>query len=429
VCYCQAQVKPSLFSFNLFILRVFVRTPGSVNGWLYYQDFDTSPLRVSASQGFLSVYVNLLDYLAVRLDQFDYVLPTAQIAQRPLPNRESSRLLLMERSSGKIADRMFAEIPGLLRGDELMVLNNARVIPARLFGRRVGVFSDEPSRATRQEHLSGTVQVFLARQIGPDVWEALVRPGRKMKTGERVVLGEGELEAEIIGRGDFGLRTVRFTSRNPAGVSAQIERLGHVPLPPYIDREDDADDRARYQTVFASRPGAVAAPTAGLHFTPEILSAIRARGVEICELTLDVGLGTFQPIHSETLEDHVMHAESYEISQQAAEQIQVAHSALRPIIAVGTTVVRALEDSALRAAEASADSLLLRGKAEARLFITPGFSFRVVNALLTNFHLPKSTLLALVSAFAGRERTLAAYRHAVDAGYRFYSYGDCMLIH
>ncbi len=364
----------------------------------------------------------------MRLDELDYVLPPAQIAQRPLQRRDSSRLLAMDRGTGKLTDRMFAEFAGILRGDELIVLNNARVIPARLFGRRTGVFSDPPSRATRQEHLSGTVQIFLARQVGPDVWEALVRPGRKMKTGERVVFGDGELEAEIIGRGEFGLRTVRFTSRDPAGVFAQIERLGHVPLPPYIDREDESEDRERYQTVFASRPGAVAAPTAGLHFTPEILSAIRARGVEICELTLDVGLGTFQPIHSETLEGHVMHAESYEISPQAAQQIQAAHSALRPILAVGTTVVRALEDSALRAAQANADSLLCPVKAEARLFITPGFSFRVVNALLTNFHLPKSTLLALVSAFAGRESTLAAYRHAVEAGYRFYSYGDCMLI-
>jgi S-adenosylmethionine:tRNA ribosyltransferase-isomerase len=370
----------------------------------------------------------LLDCLAVRLDQLDYDLPSAQIAQRPLPHRDSSRLLAMDRASGKLADRMFAELPSLLRGDELIVLNNARVIPARLFGRRLGVFSDAPSHATRHEHLSGTVEVFLAREVGPDVWEALVRPGRKMETGERVVFGEGELEAEIIGRGEFGLRTVRFTSRHPGGVSVQIERLGHVPLPPYIDREDESADRERYQTVFASRPGAVAAPTAGLHFTPQVLSAIRARGVEVCELTLDVGLGTFQPIHSDTLEGHVMHAESYEISEEGTQQIQAAHSALRPILAVGTTVVRALEDAGLRAAEASSGTLVRSGKAEARLFIVPGFSFRVVNALLTNFHLPRSTLLALVCAFAGRERILAAYRHAVEAGYRFYSYGDCMLI-
>jgi S-adenosylmethionine:tRNA ribosyltransferase-isomerase len=364
----------------------------------------------------------------MRLDELDYALPPAQIAQRPLQRRDASRLLAMERAAGKLTDRMFAEFPNLLRGDELIVLNNARVIPARLFGRRMGVFSDPPSRATRKEHLSGTVEVFLARQVGPDLWEALVRPGRKMKTGERIVFGEGELEAKIVVRGEFGLRTVRFSSREPSGVSAQIERLGHVPLPPYIDREDESGDRERYQTVFASRPGAVAAPTAGLHFTSEILGKIRARGVEICELTLDVGLGTFQPIHSETLEGHVMHAESYEISEQSARQIQAAHSALRPILAVGTTVVRALEDAAVRAAQADSDAVVCSGKADAQLFITPGFSFRVVNALLTNFHLPKSTLLALVCAFAGRERTLAAYRHAVEAGYRFYSYGDCMLI-
>ena len=364
----------------------------------------------------------------MRLDELDYELPPTQIAQRPLPQRDGSRLLGMDRATGKLADRVFAELPGMLRGDELIVLNNARVIPARLFGRRQGVFSDAPSRTTRGEHLTGTVEVFLVRQIGPDVWEALVRPGRKMKTGERVVFGEGELEAEITARGEFGLRTVQFTSHAPAGITAQIERLGHVPLPPYIDREDESADRERYQTVFASRPGAVAAPTAGLHFTPEILSAIRARGVEVCELTLDVGLGTFQPIHSETLEGHTMHTESYEIAEPAAQQIQAAHSKLRPILAVGTTVVRALEDAALRAAQVSADCLVLSGKAEASLFITPGFAFRAVNALLTNFHLPRSTLLALVCAFAGREGTLAAYRHAVEAGYRFYSYGDCMLI-
>lgn len=364
----------------------------------------------------------------MRLEELDYELPPSQIAQRPLERRDSSRLLTMERASGRLADRVFADFPKLLRGDELIVVNNARVIPARLFGRRFGVFSDAPSRATRRKHLTGRVEVFLARQIESDVWEALVRPGRKMKTGERIVFGEGDLEAEIIARGEFGLRTVRFSSHAPGGVSAQIERLGHVPLPPYIDREDESADRERYQTVFASKPGAIAAPTAGLHFTPEILLAIRKRSVEICELTLDVGLGTFQPIHSDTLEGHKMHAEAYEISSGAAQQIQAAHSALRPILAVGTTVVRALEDAALRAQKASSDCLVLSGKAEASLFITPGFSFRVVNALLTNFHLPRSTLLALVCAFAGRECTLAAYRHAVEAGYRFYSYGDCMLI-
>jgi S-adenosylmethionine:tRNA ribosyltransferase-isomerase len=211
-------------------------------------------------------------------------------------------------------------------------------------------------------------------------------------------------------------------------VNGHIERLGHVPLPPYIERADEIADRERYQTVFAKRPGAIAAPTAGLHFSEEILERIRERGVELCELTLDVGLGTFQPVHGETLESHVMHCETYEIPSETAEHIQAAHARGRTVLAIGTTVVRALEDAALRAAEVGSSATVLSGKAEAQLFITPGFRFRAVNALLTNFHLPRSTLLALVCAFAGREKVLAAYHHAVEAGYRFYSYGDCMLI-
>jgi len=249
-----------------------------------------------------------------------------------------------------------------------------------------------------------------------------------MQTGERVLFGEGELEAEVISRGELGLRTLRFVSRDTHSVSEHLDRLGHIPLPPYIHRTDETADRERYQTVFAKQPGAIAAPTAGLHFTQEILEEIRARGIETCELTLEVGLGTFQPVHSDTLEDHVMHAEAYEIPAQTAQRIKEARAASRPILAIGTTVVRALEAAALRAAESGSAELLLSGKADARLFIYPGFHFRVVDALLTNFHLPRSTLLALVCAFAGREKVLAAYNHAVQAGYRFYSYGDCMLI-
>jgi len=364
----------------------------------------------------------------MRLDELDYHLPPEQIAQKPLERREASRLLLVERSTGVFADRHFVDLPNLLRGGELMVLNNARVIPARLFGRRAGVHSQPPARSTLSEHLSGRIEVFLTRQLDADSWEALVRPGRKMPVGERVLFGEGELEGEITARGELGLRTLRFVSHDQRTTAEQMQRLGHMPLPPYIDREDETSDRERYQTVFAKRPGAIAAPTAGLHFSPEILAHVGARGVEICELTLDVGLGTFQPIHSETLEGHVMHAESYEISAETAERIQAARSKRRPILAVGTTVVRALEDSARRAMETNSSTAVLAGKAEARLFITPGYSFRVVDELLTNFHLPRSTLLALVCAFTGREHTLAAYKHAVEAGYRFYSYGDCMLI-
>jgi S-adenosylmethionine:tRNA ribosyltransferase-isomerase len=364
----------------------------------------------------------------MRLDELDYHLPQEQIAQRPLDKRDASRLLALGRTSGEFEDRTFAELPGLLRGDEVLVLNNARVIPARLFGRRAGAHSQAPSRATQREHLSGRVEVFLTRQVDADTWDALVRPGRKMPVGERVLFGEGELEAEIIGRGELGLRTLRLASHDSAKVEHHLNRLGHVPLPPYIDRADESADRERYQTVFAKRPGAVAAPTAGLHFTPEVLEQIRRRGAEICELTLDVGLGTFQPIHSETLEGHVMHAESYEISEESAERIQRAKTQGRPILAIGTTAVRALEDAALRTAEAHSAPLIIPGRADARLFIFAGFHFRVVDALLTNFHLPRSTLLALVSAFAGREHVLGAYKHAVEAGYRFYSYGDCMLI-
>jgi len=370
----------------------------------------------------------LLDSLLMRLDELDYYLPLERIAQWPLEHRDASRLLLVPRFEGRLEDRVFRELPDLLRGDELIVLNNTRVIPARLFGRRAGVHAQPPSRTTRREHLSGRVEIFLTRRLDEQTWEALVRPGRKMQTGERVLFGEGELEGEVTSRGELGQRTLRFVSRDTRSVSEHLKRLGHIPLPPYIHRDDEDSDRERYQTVFAKRPGAIAAPTAGLHFTPEILRKIRARGTEICELTLDVGLGTFQPVHSETLEDHEMHAEWYEVPIDTAQRITEARGAGRPILAVGTTVVRALEDAALRAAESGDGQLLMPGKAEACLFIYPGFRFRVVDALLTNFHLPRSTLLALVCAFAGREKILEAYGHAVQESYRFYSYGDCMLI-
>src|SRR6266404_429751 len=353
----------------------------------------------------------------MRLDELDYHLPREQIAQRPLDRREASRLLFLNRASGVFEDRSFTDFPGLLRGDELLVLNNTREIPARLFGRRAGVHSQPPSRATKSEHLTGKVEIFLTHELDCEIWEALVRPGRKMQVGERVLFGGGELEAEVLSRGQLGLRALRFISHDQSSVSQHFERLGHVPLPPYIERADEISDRERYQTVFAKRPGSI-----------EILEKIRERRVEICELTLNVVLGTFQPIHSETLEGHVMHSEGYEIPEGTAERIGAAREAGRPILAVGTTVVRALEDSSLLAAESGSANLLLSGRAEARLFIVPGFQFRVVEGLLTNFHLPRSTLLALVCAFAGRKNVLSAYEHAVKTGYRFYSYGDCMFV-
>lgn len=362
----------------------------------------------------------------MNLSDFDYHLPPERIAQAPLPDREASRMLLLDRSTGAIDDRQFREFAGLLRGDELMVLNNARVLPARLFGRRAGVRAQPPgaNNPASAEFLQTRIEVLLVRRLEADTWEALVRPGRKIPVGERILFGEGELEARVESRGDYGLRVLRFTSKS--GFEQVLNRLGHIPLPPYIKREDDSNDRERYQTVFAKQGSAVAAPTAGLHFTPALLERLRARGIEIAEVTLDVGLGTFEPVRTERLEDHKIHKESYEISEAAVAAIERARRENRAVLAVGTTVVRALEDAAEK--HSASGSAIAPGKAEAGIFLYPGKPFRVVTQLLTNFHLPKSSLLALVAAFAGREHVLAAYRHTVAAGYRFYSYGDCMLI-
>jgi S-adenosylmethionine:tRNA ribosyltransferase-isomerase len=364
----------------------------------------------------------------MQISELDYQLPQELIAQQPLTERDASRMLLLDRRTGSVEDDHFVALAEVLRGNELLVFNNARVIPARLLGRRAGIHAQPPSHASAREHLTGTVEVFLSRQMEPDTWEALVRPGRKLPAGERVIFGKGELEAEIVARGELGLRTVRFVSRDDQTPVVHIEQLGHVPLPPYIEREDESSDRERYQTVFAKRPGAVAAPTAGLHFTQQTMERLRGKGIQTCEITLDVGLGTFQPIHSETLEGHKIHSEAYEIPQDTAEAVREARTAKKPLIAIGTTVVRALEDASERAMQEGRKEPVLAGRSEARIFITPGHEFRVVDGMLTNFHLPRSTLLALVCAFAGREKVLAAYRHAVAARYRFYSYGDCMLI-
>jgi S-adenosylmethionine:tRNA ribosyltransferase-isomerase len=363
----------------------------------------------------------------MNVSDFDYELPPELIAQRPLPERDASRLLLLRRANGTWADRQFRELPDMLCGDELIVVNNTRVLPARLFGRRAGIHAEPPgeNNPAREEFLQAPIELLLVRQLSDDRWETLVRPGRKVPVGERIIFGDGELEALVEERGEFGLRVLRFTAKH--GFAETIARLGHIPLPPYIKREDEPLDRERYQTVFAREGSAVAAPTAGLHFTPAILERLRARGIEIAEITLDVGLGTFEPVRTERLEDHKIHAETYEIPEAAAEAIGRARSANRPVLAVGTTVVRALEDAAEKNAGRRAE-ILATGKAEANIFLYPGKTFRIVDQLLTNFHLPQSSLLALVAAFAGRERVLRAYRHAVEAGYRFYSYGDAMLI-
>jgi S-adenosylmethionine:tRNA ribosyltransferase-isomerase len=362
----------------------------------------------------------------MNLSELNFDLPNELIAQRPPARRDDSRMLLLDRATGVWEDRHFREFPELLRGDELIVFNNARVIPARLFGKRAGLHSSGPGAHSpaKQEHLQTRIEVLLVRQLGPETWETLVRPGRKIPVGERIVFGDGELEGKVEGRGDFGLRVIRFTSK--AGFHEAINRLGHIPLPPYIKREEEPLDRERYQTVYAKEGSAAAAPTAGLHFTPELLGRVRERNIETAEITLNVGLGTFEPVRTERLEDHKIHAETYEIPKQTAVAITRAHAQGRAVLAVGTTVVRALEDAAEKAR--GSDAVILAGRSEAEIFLYPGKPIRVVNQLLTNFHLPQSSLLAMVATLTGREELLRAYGHAVDAHYRFYSYGDCMLI-
>ena len=339
---------------------------------------------------------------------FDFELPDEAIAQRPAPRGES-RLLVLD-AQGAERHRRVRDLPALLRPDDLLVVNDTRVLPARLFGKRL------PS--------GGRVELLLAERHGEREWDALLKPGRRARPGTRIELSE-ELSAEVVARGEDG----RFRLRFSAPVEPHLERLGHVPLPPYIHRPDEAADRERYQTVYAREPGAIAAPTAGLHFDEALLAALAARGVERAAVTLHVGLGTFKPVTAELVHEHRMDAERYVISEATAAALRRARVEGRRVVAVGTTVVRALESAAAtHAAESTADAdEVPAGAGRSSLFIYPGFRFRVVDALLTNFHLPRSTLLMLVCAFAGRERVLAAYREAVEGGYRFYSYGDAML--
>jgi len=358
------------------------------------------------------------------LEEFDYDLRRELIAQRPLAERGASRLLVVDRAAQRFEDHVFRELPEILRAGDLLVFNNTKVFPARLLGRRRGVTAQPIGKCNpaRHEFLTTEVELFLTRQESEDTWQALVRPGRKIRTGEILVFGEGQLEAEVLGRGAYGLRRVHLTAASGT-IEETIDRLGHVPLPPYISRPDEASDRETYQTVYAKARGAVAAPTAGLHFTESILDRLRARGIETAEITLHVGLGTFQPVHAERIENHQMEPERFEIPPSAAEAVNRALGDGRRVVTVGTTSVRTLEHVALLHG-----GRIEPGRGETSLFIYPGFNFQVTRALITNFHLPRSTLLMLVSAFAGRELILGAYRHAVAEGYRFYSYGDCMLI-
>ena len=337
---------------------------------------------------------------------FDYHLPAELIARYPAPERDASRLLLLNRASEQIGEDLFRNISAYLAPGDLLVMNDTRVMPARLFG-------------TRES--GGKVEIFLVRRTeGPaERWSCLLRASKKFRDGQVLHLAGG-MKATVCGRPGGEAWLVEFAGPEPFEV--WLEREGHIPLPPYLQREDDAEDRERYQTVFSRTPGAVAAPTAGLHFTRELLAELEAEGIRIAYLTLHTGLGTFQPVRVERIEDHRIHTERYSIPEATAKEIRSAKARGNRVIAVGTTTTRTLEYAA------DSDGNVAAGSGEADIYIFPGYRFKVVDALITNFHLPESTLLMLVSAFAGHEYALAAYREAVSRGFRFYSYGDAMLI-
>ncbi len=338
----------------------------------------------------------------MRVSDFDYHLPEELIAQHPLADRAASRMLVVDRASGTCRETVFRELPGFLASGDCLVVNDTRVFPARLFGRREG--------------FDGRVEVLLVKAVTEDqlTWLCLARPGRKMRTGQRLIFSD-DLEAEILGRNEHGERLIRFFPNGD--FFTVIERVGHVPLPPYIHRSDAASDRERYQTVYAADRGSVAAPTAGLHFTPEVISQCKSAGAALARVTLHVGLGTFQPLASDVVDEIKLHSERYAIQADQADLMRQANR----LIAVGTTSVRTLESAMLRGG-------LREQSGETDLFIYPGFQFKATGAMLTNFHLPGSSLLLLVAAFCGKDLTMAAYRYAVEQKFRFFSYGDCMLI-
>jgi S-adenosylmethionine:tRNA ribosyltransferase-isomerase len=344
----------------------------------------------------------------VNVSEFDFVLPDELIAQEPAAVRGGSRLMAIDRASGLITHLQFSDLPTLLRDGDLLVVNDTRVFPARLIGTRL------PG--------GGAAECFLIRPTAaPDTWIALVHPGQRLRQGSRMKFAG--LNGEIVGSHFHGRRTVRLWTDDGSPVRDTIDAIGHVPLPPYIKRPDSISDRERYQTVYARERGSIAAPTAGLHFTPAMFEALRDKGVERTSITLHVGYGTFQPIRVESVDEHQMEAEHYEVSGAAAASLSKAKREGRRIIAVGTTTTRTLESLAV-----APDGSVSPGSGETALFIHPGHEFKLVSGLITNFHLPKSSLLMLVSAFAGREPILAAYREAVANRYRFYSYGDAMFV-
>jgi S-adenosylmethionine:tRNA ribosyltransferase-isomerase len=343
----------------------------------------------------------------MHLSEFDYELPAELIAREPVRPRDASRMMVLDRKTGEWIDSEFRRLPDLLGSTDVLVLNDTRVIRARIVG-----------RLERATGVSRDVEVFFAAPFAQGAWEVLCRPGKRIREGDRIVFAEGSARAVFGESRPHGLRLLHVESP----VEPLLESHGLVPLPPYLCRPDNAADATEYQTVYASSPGAVAAPTAGLHFTDSIFDHLRQRGVEIVKLTLHVGIGTFIPVRTDDPTEHQLKPERFELTSNAAVRLNAAKDAGRRIVAVGTTTTRALEYVIGRYGR------FVETTGETDLFIVPGYEFRTVDAMLTNFHLPKSTLIMLVSAFASRESILAAYNHAIDAGYRFYSYGDCMLI-
>ncbi len=344
----------------------------------------------------------------MRVSDFDYDLPAELIAQHPLRERDASRMLILDRATQSWRDSTFTSLPDCVRPNDVLVLNNTRVFPARLVGKR------SPS--------GGAVELLLLREIEPNTWSALARPARRLRTGTQIKFRETKLHAKVIeSRGD-GVRVLRFESEEP--LNTVIDEIGRTPLPPYIKREGEPSsaDRERYQTIYAKERGAIAAPTAGLHFTPSVLQEIEARGARLAEVTLHVGYGTFEPVRAKVVSEHRVAPEWFSVGDDIAQLMNRARAVGGRIIAVGTTTARALESSA------RADGQFEARSGFADLTIVPGYRFRAVDALLTNFHLPRSSLLMLVSAFAERSLMLSAYDHAVRQRYRFYSFGDCMLI-
>ena len=348
----------------------------------------------------------------MRIDEFDYELPKELIAQNPAVKRDFSRLMAVNMDTGEVEHKRFYDIIDYLTKDDVLILNNSKVIPARIYGKKEGT--------------GANIEFLLSKRVENDTWETLVRPGKRLKVGDYVSFADGKLRAEILSFGEDGTRIVKF---HYDGIFMEIlDEIGKMPLPPYIERENDKDDKERYQTVYAKVDGSAAAPTAGLHFTPELLEKVKEKGVELCYVTLHVGIGTFRPVKEENVEDHHMHFEEYFIDSETANRINKAILDGKRIVSVGTTSTRTVE-SAAYFDEKTGKNLVKEGHGNTNIFIYPGYQWKIVDSLITNFHLPKSTLLMLISSLWNKEDILRVYKIAVEEKYRFFSYGDACFFH